>query len=256
MPRLPRKYSHSKVYHIIIKGIDDGDIFYDNEDKLVFKEKMKLTKEKFKYKIYAYCLMNNHVHMVIDVADDILSKAMQGLSIRYVHFFNRKYNRKGPLIQERFKSKNVEDRRYFLEVCRYVHRNPEKAKIAKTNNYKWSSYSEYLYGEKLIDREVLLHYYSNDLESFIKYTNKEENINELMNQADFEITPNLSDEKVISIILRLFSLNSAAEIITFFRNKKNRQLLRELKNIYKINKTQLSRITRVSPKIIDIIWNK
>ena len=132
MPRLPREYSYSKVYHIIIKGIDDGDIFYDNEDKQVFKEKMKLTKDKFKYKIYAYCLMNNHVHLVIDVANDVLSKAMQGLSVRYVHYFNRKYNRKGPLIQERFKSKKVEDQRYFLEVCRYVHRNPEKAKIAKT----------------------------------------------------------------------------------------------------------------------------
>ena len=109
MPRLPREYSYSKVYHIIIKGIDDGDIFYDNEDKQVFKEKMKLTKEKFKYKIYAYCLMNNHVHLVIEVANDTLSKAMQGLSVRYVHYFNRKYNRKGPLIQERFKSKKVED---------------------------------------------------------------------------------------------------------------------------------------------------
>ena len=256
MPRLPREYSHSKVYHIIIKGIDDDDIFYDNEDKQVFKEKMKLTKDKFKYKIYAYCLMNNHVHMVIDVADDILSKAMQGLSIRYVHYFNRKYNRKGPLIQERFKSKKVEDHRYFLEVCRYVHRNPEKAKIAKTNDYNWSSYSEYLYDEKLINREVLLHYYSNDLERFIKYTNKEEDLNELMNQADFEINPKLSDEELINIILKIYSLNSTIEIITFFKNKKNRELLSELKNIYKINKTQLSRITRVSPKIINIIWNK
>ena len=120
MPRLPREYSDSKVYHIIIKGIDDGDIFYDNEDKQVFKEKMKLTKDKFKYKIYAYCLMNNHVHLVIDATDDILSKAMQGLSIRYVHYFNHKYNRKGPLIQERFKSKRVENHKYFLEDLQYL----------------------------------------------------------------------------------------------------------------------------------------
>ena len=256
MPRLPREYSYSKVYHIIIKGIDDGDIFYDNEDKQVFKEKMKLTKEKFKYNIYAYCLMNNHVHLVIEVANDTLSKAMQGLSVRYVHYFNRKYNRKGPLIQERFKSKKVEDQRYFLEVCRYVHRNPEKAKIAKTNDYNWSSYNEYIFEEKLINKNVLLHYYSNDLENFIKDTNKEEKIEELMNQADFEMNPRLNDEELIDIILRMYSLNSAKEIIAFFKNKKNRELLSELKNICNINKTQLSRITRVSPKIIDIIWTK
>lgn len=256
MPRLPREYSYSKVYHIIIKGIDDGDIFYDNEDKQVFKEKMKLTKDKFKYKIYAYCLMNNHVHLVIDVANDVLSKAMQGLSVRYVHFFNRKYNRKGPLIQERFKSKKVEDQRYFLEVCRYVHRNPEKAKIAKTNDYNWSSYNEYLFEEKLINKDVLLHYYSNDLESFIKYTNKKDSIKELMNQADFEMNPKLNDEELINIILKIYNLDSAKEIIIFFKNKKNRELLCQLKNIYNVNKTQLSRITRVSPKIIDINWNK
>ena len=225
MPRLPREYSYSKVYHIIIKGIDDGDIFYDNEDKQVFKEKMKLTKDKFKYKIYAYCLMNNHVHLVIDVENDILSKAMQGLSVRYVHYFNQKYNRKGPLIQERFKSKKVEDQRYFLEVCRYVHRNPEKAKIAKTNDYNWSSYNEYLFEEKLINKNVLLHYYSNNLENFIKYTNKEDSIKELMNQADFEMNPKLNDEELINIILKIYGLNSAKEIITFFKNKNNRKLL-------------------------------
>ena len=256
MPRLPREYSYSKVYHIIIKGIDDGDIFYDNEDKQVFKEKMKLTKEKFKYNIYAYCLMNNHVHLVIEVANDTLSKAMQGLSVRYVHYFNRKYNRKGPLIQERFKSKKVEDQRYFLEVCRYVHRNPEKAKIAKTNDYNWSSYNEYLFEEKLINKDVLLHYYSNDLESFIKHTNKKDSIKELMNQADFEMNLRLNDEELINIILKIYNLDSAKEIIIFFKNKKNRELLCQLKNIYNINKTQLSRITRVSPKIIDINWNK
>ena len=77
-----------------------------------------------------------------------------------------------------------------------------------------------------------------------------------MNQADFEMNPRLNDEELIDIILRMYSLNSAKEIIAFFKNKKNRELLSELKNICNINKTQLSRITRVSPKIIDIIWTK
>lgn len=256
MPRLPREYSDSKVYHIIIKGIDDGDIFYDNEDKQVFKEKMKLTKDKFKYKIYAYCLMNNHVHLVIDATDDILSKAMQGLSIRYVHYFNHKYNRKGPLIQERFKSKRVENHRYFLEVCRYVHRNPEKAKIEKTNQYNWSSYKEYIYKEELINKQVLLHYFSNDLDQFIIYTNKKENIEEVMNYADFELIPKLSDEELINIIMKKISLKTPKEIISYFKNKNNRIQLKELKDIYKVNKTQLARITRVNSKLIDKIWNE
>ena len=128
--------------------------------------------------------------------------------------------------------------------------------IAKTNKYSWSSYNEYLYDEKLITKKILLHYFSNNLEWFIKYTNKEESIDELMNNVEFEMNSKLCDEELINIIIKKYNLNSTKEIIPFFKDKKNRELLIELKNIYKIKKTQLSRITRVSPKIIDMIWNK
>ena len=75
--------------------------------------------------------MDNHIHMVIRIEKEFLSKAMQTLMIRYVHYFNKKYKRTGTLLQNRFKSKNVENQRYFLEVCKYVHRNPENAGITK-----------------------------------------------------------------------------------------------------------------------------
>ena len=102
----------------------------------------------------------------------ILSKAMQSLQIRYVRYFNKKYMRIGTLFRDRFRSKKVEDLEYFLEVCRYVHRNPEKAGIELTQNYKWSSYQEYLGQGKrnIIDKKVLLHYYTNNLDEFINYT--------------------------------------------------------------------------------------
>ena len=78
--------------------------------------------------------MSNHVHMVIEVPNENLSKAIQSLTIRYVSYFNKKYDRKGPFVQNRFKSKNIENQRYFLEVCRYVHRNPEKQELKKQAN--------------------------------------------------------------------------------------------------------------------------
>ena len=67
MSKYIREFSNSKIYHIIIKGIDESTIFYDYEDRNVFLNKLIVTKKKFKYKILAYCLMNNHVHLVISI---------------------------------------------------------------------------------------------------------------------------------------------------------------------------------------------
>lgn len=255
MSRLPRTFSNSKIYHIISKGIDDSDIFYTDQDRFVFLEKIKLAKEEFPFSLYAYCLMSNHVHMVMGVQDEFLSKAIQSLNIRYANYFNTIYQRKGHFFQNRFKSKNVENQKYFLDVCRYVHRNPEKAGIAKTNHYRWSSYSEYLGKEKLIEKRVLLHYLDNNINNFIKYTNKAETITELMNSADFELENKLRDDELIEIIIKRFELTSAQEIISHFKKKENKVMIKELKNISGVNKTQLSRVTRLDQKTISKLWD-
>ena len=136
MARGLRIFSNSKVYHIILKGIDNQNIFYDDQDRRVFLKDLLITKKDYDYKIYSYCLMSNHVHMVIRIEKEFLSKAMQSLMVRYVHYFNTKYKRVGALVQDRFKSKNIENEKYFLDVCRYVHRNPENAGISKTEEYE------------------------------------------------------------------------------------------------------------------------
>ena len=256
MTRQIRELSNSKVYHIIIKGNNDSLIFYDDMDRNVFLDRIKLTKEEFKYKVYAYCLMSNHVHMVIEVPNENLSKAIQSLTIRYVSYFNKKYDRKGPFVQNRFKSKNIENQRYFLEVCRYVHRNPEKAGIEKTNQYKWSSYQEYIGKEKIIEKKTLLYYLNDSIENFIKYTNKVESVNEIMNYADFEINNKLNDQELINIILEKFNYDSIDKAINHFKEKENLKDLEELKNINKITKGQLSRIIRVDKRIIEKYWTK
>ena len=192
--------------------------------------------------------------MVIDVSKENLSKAIQSLTIRYVSYFNKKYDRKGTFVQERFKSKNIENQRYFLEVCRYVHRNPEKAGIEKTSQYKWSSYREYVGKEKVIERRTLMYYLNNNIEEFIKYTNKTENIEEIMNYADFELSTQLNDDEVVGIILKKLNLNSISEVTNFFRQKENLKEIKELKDIKKISQRQLSRIIGVNKKIIAKYW--
>ena len=193
--------------------------------------------------------------MVIDVPKENLSKAIQSLTIRYVSYFNKKYDRKGPFVQNRFKSKNIENQRYFLEVCRYVHRNPEKAGIEKTNNYKWSSYNEYISNERIIDKKVLMYYLNNSIENFIKYTNKVEDIQEIMNYADFELNNRLNDEELMEIILKRLNFNNIEEVINFFKNKENIKYIEKLKDIKVINKSQLSRIIRIDRKNISKYWS-
>ena len=88
----------------------------------------------------------------------------------------------------------IESKAYFLEVCRYVHRNPEKANINKTENYKWSSYNDYISGKGITSTDLLLHYFNNNITDFIKYTLKAENLDDISNMADFEIINKLTDE--------------------------------------------------------------
>lgn len=194
--------------------------------------------------------MSNHVHIVLKVEDEFLSKSMQSLSQRYSRYFNTTYNRKGTIFQDRFFSRNVENLKYFLDVCRYVHRNPEHAGMALTAQYKWSSYSEYVIKEKIIDKKILLSYFNNNIDDFVRFTNKSDEIDELINYANFEMNTHISDEEVIKIIKKLCNINSIDEVFSYFKIKENRKMLGKFKDIKEVTINQLSRVTRVNKKAI------
>ena len=254
MPRPLRRYGKSSVYHIIFKGIDNQAIFYDDQDRRIFLEHVSITKKDYNYTIYAYCLMGNHVHMVIKCQNDFLSKSMQSLLVRYVHYFNQKYKRIGPLLQNRFKSKNVETQMYFVELCRYVHRNPENAGIALTQNYEWSSYKEYLGKEKLINKKALLHYFNNDINEFVNFTTKTLYNENMEDFFEYELIEKLSDEQLANLIMQKFNIKDISDIGAFFKLKSKDELKKDLailKNIKNTNVTQLSRVTRIGRRFIE-----
>ena len=258
MSRTLRILGYSQTYHIILKGIDNQDIFYDSLDRNFFLKLFLTTKENFNYCVYAYCLMTNHVHMVIKCDNSLLSKSIQSLVVKYVQYFNKKYSRTGSLFQDRFKSKNVETLKYFLEVCRYVHRNPEKAGIALTQNYKWSSYQEYLGIEKIINKKPLLYYFDNNLSEFINYTLTTLNIDSVEDFVEYELINKFTDEQLSSIIMKKFNLHDINQINSFFKNKNRIDLQKDLKIIKSIpwtNKTQVARVIRVSRKIVQNLWD-
>ena len=258
MSRQPRKFAYSQIYHIILKGLDGQDIFYDNQDRNFFLNQISFTQKKFNYIVYSYCLMSNHVHIVIKSPNNLLSKSIQSLSIRYAYYFNQKYKRTGSLFQGRFKSKAVENSKYFLELCRYIHRNPEKAGIALTQDYEWSSYKEYIGFEKIINKKSLLYYFNNNLNDFIYYTTKTIDIDDVKDFVEYELINKLTDSQLASILIKIFAIDDISQITSFFKNRPKSLLTEDFKKITSvpgIKRSQVCRILRSNKKIVNDLWN-
>ena len=131
MPRQPRKQSCSSVYHCMLRGINKQDIFFDKKDYLEFQSIIKKTKEAFFYQLYSYVLMPNHIHLEIKDKNQKLSQIIHSMATSYANYFNKKYQRVGHLFENRFRSKNVENSCYILNLVRYIHQNPVKAGLTQ-----------------------------------------------------------------------------------------------------------------------------
>lgn len=124
-----REKSATAVYHVVFRGINRQVIFEDQEDRVKYLELLKAYQEISGFKIYAYCLMSNHIHLLMKEGEEELGIVFRRLGAGYVYWYNWKYNRRGHLFQDRFKSEPVEDDAYLLAVIRYIHQNPVKAGI-------------------------------------------------------------------------------------------------------------------------------
>ena len=155
MGRVQRRYSASGCYHIMLRGNERKKIFLDDGDHQRFLDILLKKKTETQLLIYAYCLMDNHIHLVLRDDQNELSTIMKGIATSYAMFFNVKYNRVGHVFQDRFKSEPIENERYLMSAIRYVHNNPVKAKIvAKPDQYEWSSYRSYVSPEEITIAEV------------------------------------------------------------------------------------------------------
>jgi len=156
MPRTPRLEAKNCFYHITSRGDNKNPIYAVEKDYRVFLKYLLKTKEKFKFSIYAYVLMTNHFHLLIQTQLANLSKIMHYLNTAYAVYYNRTHKRCGHLFQGRYNSLLVDTNNYFLKLTRYIHLNPVKAKIVeKPEEYKWSSYRGYFKksGDRIIDRQ-------------------------------------------------------------------------------------------------------
>ena len=157
MPRTARIYLEEGIFHILTRGNNRQWIFKDKEDFQTYKEILKALKEEQPFKLYHYCLMSNHIHLIIEANKRTdLSKLVKRLNLFYYNHYKKKYGYNGHFWQGRFKSLLIEKEDYLLACGLYVERNPLRARIVSSiKEYVHSSYNYYAYGKRddLIDRD-------------------------------------------------------------------------------------------------------
>ncbi len=168
MARKPRIHVDGGFYHVMLRGNGGDDIFFSNGDRSRFSLLLQEGTERFKYKVHAFCLMKNHVHLVVQVSDIPLSKIIHNLSFRYTKYINKRKKRSGHIFQGRYKAILVDADSYLLELIRYIHNNPVRiGLIDYAVNYKWSSHKVYL-GHKtvpFVTTEWVLEHFGKRLET-------------------------------------------------------------------------------------------
>ncbi|MDW7645311.1 MAG: transposase, partial [Desulfuromonadales bacterium] len=134
----------------MLRGNAGQDIFHDEADRSRFFFLLQEGIARFGHRIHAYCLMSNHVHLVVQVKETALSRIMHNLSFRYTQYLNKKFQQTGHIFQGRFKALLIDAEAYLLALVRYVHRNPLRAgMVANLDDYPWSSHHAYLSRENL-----------------------------------------------------------------------------------------------------------
>ena len=146
MPRKSREKHNRAIYHIMCRSISEILLFRDNDDKFYYLSLLKKNTDKYKCSIYAYCLMDNHLHLHLDPKGYDISKFMHSINTAYVLYYNKKYKRHGHVLQERFQSRILDSDRYNLAVSAYIHNNPKNIEVytGREEEYKYSSYGIYL----------------------------------------------------------------------------------------------------------------
>jgi len=145
MARKPRVHLPGGYYHVMMRGNCGNDIFFSTADRSRFLLLLQAGIARYNHRVHAFCLMDNHVHLLIQVGSVPLSKIIQNLGFRYTRYVNQQRNAVGHLFQGRFKAILVDADSYLLELTRYIHLNPIRAGVCKTvGNYEWSSHNAYM----------------------------------------------------------------------------------------------------------------
>lgn len=153
MARKSRNNNNAKFLHVMVQGLNKENIFYERVNKQKYLKLIKIVKKEFNINIIAYCIMDNHVHMLVKIDEiSILSQFMHKLNTLYALYYNKKYTRVGYVFRNRYKSQIIYSEKQLYTCINYIHNNPVKANVCRfPSEYIYSSYDEYTKNIKLPD---------------------------------------------------------------------------------------------------------
>ncbi|HWR43601.1 transposase [Sporomusa sp.] len=250
MPRQARQSSQIGIYHIILRGINKQVIFEDDEDRQKFIRGLQFYKENCQTIIYGYCLMDNHIHLLLKEGKEPIAGFIKKVGVSYVAWYNRKYQRCGHLFQDRFKSEAVDNDQYLLTVLRYIHQNPLKAGIVDDlAKYAWSSYLEYTGNSIMVETDFIVGIFGQEREKAVNHlkTFMDENVEDICIEIDDSTKPN--DKQAQLLIQEYVGVNTLAELQVMDKQKRD-EILNKIKQLNGISTWQISRITGISQSVV------
>ena len=242
MARTARQKSESGFYHVMIRGIGKQILFEDNEDFNRFLITVKRYLREHEVQIHAYCMMENHVHMLIRDPQKELAVFMKKLEGNYAFYFNHKYERIGTLFQERYKSEPIDNDEYFAVVLRYILQNPLKAGICAVETYPWSSYSEIVKRREIIQTDFAEDFFGGK-ESLLEYILREND--------DICMEPSpapINDSRAKQIIHNRLHIESGTQLQSYEKNERDKALRILKENGLSIR--QIERLTGINRGIV------
>ena len=248
MPRAPRAIAESGFYHVILRGNGKQIIFEDDADRRVFLELLARRAGDAGIRVLAWCLMDNHVHMVLEDPEQGLSEMMQRLSGDYAQRFNRKSGRVGHVFESRFKSCAIESDAYLLQAIRYVHDNPENAGICSATEYPWSSYHEYVGLGEISDTSLALDMLGG-IEGFVAFSHPEQR-----RTYRFDRRARVPDEEVSKVARLALGDLPAHEVKALPKTERDQRLL-DLREVG-LSVKQIERLTGIGTCTISRVTNK
>ena len=243
MPRSARRRSKTGYLHLIIRGNNKQILFEDEEDRKFFIKRMGQYCRETEIRISAYCLMENHVHMLVNDQNGAVGTMMSRLDSSYARYYNDKYERCGHLFQGRYLSETVDDDKYLITVFRYILNNPRKAQICTAEEYRWSSYKAFFKENTSLDLGFIkaLFRTGEAYREFIRADNEDECMEDRQETK-------YADGKARGVLCECLGVRTGADLQKMERKERN-EALRKLKE-HGLSVRQIERLTGISRNII------
>lgn len=236
-----RKKSAIGYYHVMMRGNRKEKTFLEDRDYYVFLKLLKRYTDEFDVKVICYCLMTNHVHLLLYDPDFHLSELMKKFNSVYAKYFNSVHEYVGHIYQDNFKSEPINDEKYFLTAFRYILNNPVAAKLCiSASQYQWSSYRQNLRFDApyIVSDNILFSFFSSfaDIDEFIRKYDDKDKCLDIQERFD-------TYEEARGYVIQNMGIENPQNIIRY-PNDKRKECIRKMKESG-LTVNQISFVTRI-----------